>query len=415
MPEQHFRGLERYASLKELDVIAMDMRRKGVCVSMDKLQEHRTKLVGRNSEIRGLLPDMSLGNSGKTHAARDWFFKKKGISPLGYTETGNPTFDAEVLTTLSKHEDVEVAQKAGLVLEFTQNSTLLSRYIDGLPMVDGYIFPTWKVWGTITGRWASSDPNFQNWPEEMLDMVIPRKPENYIVGADYSQLELRIAAILTSAEKLLGYYKNNEDVHTITAREVLFGLSPDQWDGLTKENKKKFRNAAKTIEYAFNYNASDDVTTVWKTIVVELPNITIDQVKFMRKRWFKAHPQIDRWQKAVLREANEKYYTEEVLSGRREYFHNKIVEPNKALNFPVQGFAGELMNRAIKKIAKKLGNGEYLIAQVHDAAYLEGPDPTRLKEILRSSMEQDIALGEHTMNFPIDCKMGKDMKNLGSF
>jgi len=415
MSKQHFRGPERYECLKELDTIAMTMRRNGVCVDLTKLQEHRSKLTSRNKEIQDLLPDILLGSSGKTHNARDWFFKKKGIKPLGYTETGSPIFDGEVLTTLSKHEDTDISKTAKLVLEFTQNATLLSRYINGLPLTGNKIFPTWKVWGTITGRWASSDPNFQNWPGEMLDMIIPRKEENHIVGADYSQLELRIVAILSEDIKLLNYYKNNDDVHTITAKEVLFGLSNTQWAALTKAQQKQFRNVAKTMEYAFNYNASEDVTTVWKTVVIDLPTVTIEQVKFMRKRWFQAHPWITRWQDSVLKKANEEYYTEEILSGRREYFHNKIVEPNKALNFPVQGFGGELMNRAIKKIAKELRMGEYLIAQIHDAAYLEGPDPIRLREILNKAMNQTISLENGIVSFPIEVKYGKNMKDLKEF
>jgi DNA polymerase-1 len=234
---------------------------------------------------------------------------------------------------------------------------------------------------------------------------------HFIAGADYSQLELKLIALLASDQPLLDCYNKGLDVHRITATEVL-----ELRNGTEVE-----RDIAKMVEYGFNYNISEDVRTVWQAAVVKLSDkykdigsvLTMQRMSNYRKRWFRAHPAIRQWQLTSVALAEKNKFVEAPLSGRRRYFHDGHVDPNEVLNFPMQSTAGDLMNRAMLAIDKRVDWAkEGIIAQVHDAAYLEGPDPFRLARILKECMEQTVTLNGHTMTFTVDLGIGKDWKNL---
>jgi DNA polymerase-1 len=252
--------------------------------------------------------------------------------------------------------------------------------------------------GTDKGRsgfWMSANTDRKNW----------------LVGADFSQLELKIVALLAGDEPLLRCYAENKDVHRITATEVL---------GLTNGTEVE-RDLAKIVEYGFLYSASEDVQTVWRQSVAKLsekyPDIgqalTINRMAGFRKRWFAAHPALARWQKKIIQDAERDKFVEAPLSGRRRYFVDGNVDPNEALNFQCQATAADLTNRAVLKIDKELDwSYEYLVAQLHDALYWEGPDPFRLARIIKNGMEQEVHLNGNSLLFNVDLGIGKDLKNL---
>jgi DNA polymerase-1 len=234
---------------------------------------------------------------------------------------------------------------------------------------------------------------------------------NFFIGADFSQLELKIVALLAGDEPLLTCYARNLDVHRITATEVL---------GLTNGTEVE-RDLAKIVEYGFLYSASEDVQTVWRQSVSKLseryPDIgqalTLSRMASFRKKWFAAHPALAKWQLDVIAEAERNKFVEAPLSGRRRYFHDGHVDANETLNFKCQTTAADLTNRAVLAIAPQLNwKTEFLVAQLHDALFLEGPDPIRLGHILKNGMEQEICLNGHVLMFTVDLGIGKDLKNL---
>ena len=260
-----------------------------------------------------------------------------------------------------------------------------------------YIHPSWKVYGTRTGRWSSAEPNAQNVPEDMRNMFIAR-PGMFLASGDYSQLELRIVAMITQDEVLLDYYARGLDVHVETAR-ALFGVTTP-----TKEQ----RHLAKTIEYGVNYNHSDDVSTILASVIVDYPHVTEAVLRQLRKMWFKAHPAIYKWQRDSVKKAKELGYVEEYLTGLRQYYYDDNVDANEVLNFPIQGFAGALANKAILALDKEIrwDAGEAILLQVHDEIVLEGPDVDRLQGLLQKHMPQTITLNNNTMTFPINVHSG---------
>jgi len=390
--------------------IAMRMKLHSVKIDLDKREEHRVELQKRVDVAREQFKALVNGKyrpglNGQARCLSKLFFEDLGCPVITRSaETNQPSLDAQALQSRAAGVDAYASACARAILAIRKPYTLLATYVDGLDLKEKtYIQPEWKPWGTVTGRWSSKEPNFQNWPKKMRDMAVVRRPENWIVAADYSQMELRIVAALAQDPLLLEWYANNEDVHTITAK-MLFNT------GIVTKGQ---RNLAKAVEFSFNYNISTDVTTVWKKLAESYPKLTIWQLKGLRKKWFNAHPAIRHWQLAQIKLAESQGFIEEKLSGRREYFHGGHVDPNQVLNFPVQGFAGTLMNRALVALDKEIRWGEEgIIAQVHDAAYLEGPDPERLAGLLNKHMYQTISYEGFDIEFPIDVEIGKNLLEL---
>jgi len=395
----------------EMYFVAMNMRDGGAKIDVAAVAAHKQVLEGKMAEqaatFQNLTKDLPvqprIGVGGAHPDLKKFFYGTLGVQPKFFSkETGEPSLDVNALERIVADESPQIKEFARPLLAYRKAHKLVSTYVNNLELdVGNYLHIEWKLHGTVTGRWSSS-PNFQNWPKAMRNMVIPRRDKGWIVQADYSQLELRIMAILANDEKLLEWYANNEDVHTKTA-QALFG---------TQSVTKAQRNMAKTIEYGFNYNISDDVTTVWRALVVNCPDLTMAQVKKMRETWFKEHPAIAKWQLEQIRKAEESKYVEEPISGRREYFHDSRVDPNKVLNFPVQGFAGTLMNRAVVDCAKGVDwSQHFIIAQVHDALYIDTTDVPYVAGLLKRTMEQEIELNGAKMKFPIDLQVSKNMKD----
>jgi DNA polymerase-1 len=274
------------------------------------------------------------------------------------------------------------------------------------------IHANWAPHRAVTGRWGCGDPNLQNVPKDMRDLFVPRESTWFLVGADFSALELRLIALLSGDQPLLDCYDKGIDPHWFNAREVL-GMT----QGLEIE-----RDIAKTVAYAFSYNLSEDASTVWKATVVKLSDkypgiaqtVTLNRMQTFRARWFKGHPAIRNWQLESVAAAEANKFVEAPLSGRRRYYHDGHVDPNEVLNYPMQATGADLCNRAVLAIDKEIrwDQGEAIVAQVHDAIYLEGSDPLRLGHLLKKHMEQTVTLNGRTMKFPVDLGIGKDWKNL---
>jgi DNA polymerase I-like protein with 3'-5' exonuclease and polymerase domains len=114
--------------------------------------------------------------------------------------------------------------------------------------------------------------------------------------------------------------------------------------------------------------------------------------------------------------AAKEMYVEAPLSGRRQHYHDGRTVPTEVLNYPIQATAGDIMNRAILQLDKAIRWGqEGILAQVHDAAIIEGPDPDRLVSLLHEHMEQEVELNGSRIKFKIDVKVGRnwaDMKEI---
>ena len=326
------------------------------------------------------------------------FFKLWGVKPRERSEdTGEPKLDRDLLSFECGNSDPLISGTARRILQFRAASKLLSTYVRGLPVEkDGIVRPTFKVYGTKTGRWSSAEPNAQNIPPKMRDMFCAR-PGRWLLASDYSQLELRITALLSGDPKLLEWYRRGYDVHTEVAKDV-FGV-----DAVSKAQ----RSMTKGVVYGMSYGGGAE--TIWRTLLPNFPKVQLAFVKRVIKSWYDEHPDIKVMQEEWMDIARDTCYVEVPLSGRREYFHDGRIEPTKVFNFPIQGSAGDIMNASILHLEKLcVGTDVRIIFQVHDEIVIEGSNPHQMYDMLKKSMERDMTWGGNTVAFPTDSAIGKN-------
>lgn len=408
------RGYEQYEMFLKVDAIGQKMKTRGIQLAKDNLEGHKDAI---NEELfklavafKELVPgDYTMGASGAHPSLGRLFFGKFQVPVVSRSEqTGEASLDSNSLTHyvgLYANSMPAVADVARTILRYRKLSKLLTSYVTNIPRTPGWTtHPTWRVFGARTGRWSATEPAIQTIPKSnkaagtpgMRDIFCAR--EGYtLVECDYSQLELRIVALLSGDEKLLKWYAEGVDVHTLNAKSVFKTDSPS----------KQQRDLAKRVVYGLNYGGS--AATIWKSLVVDFPGLKQEAVEYVVKRWFEDHPAISSWQKDAIAKAQRLGYVEESLSGKRQYYHDGKVKPTEVLNYPIQGAAGYLANKAIMDIDAAFDwDRMYLLMQVHDSTLSE-IRIDHLAEgiaIVRRCMEQEVELGGAKIKFPVDVKVG---------
>lgn len=414
------KGPELYGQLRQTDKVAMKMKERGVMLDRSRFQGHRDNLTKELDKVRGGFRDLeipeefNLGKSGQNPSISRLFFDVFKLPAMAWTDDGKPSLDSKTLKRFCAHEGGQSlpANVARLVYRYRKYTKLLSNYIDGMPADSAdIVHPTWRAFGTRTGRWSATDPAAQTIPKpkwETIDgvkiLVAPgmrdlfrARPGCTIVEADYSQLELRIVALLAGDKKLLEWYANGEDVHTLNAKEVFQVQVPT----------KQQRELAKRVVYGLNYGGS--AQTIWRSLLVDFPGLPFSNVVRVVAGWFASHPAIKSWQDQQIRLARRRLYVEAPISGRRQTYHDGKIVPTEVLNFPIQSTAGDLMNLAILQISKELNWGpEGILFQVHDSAVVEGPDQDRLVSVVKRAMEQEVELMGQRTKFVVDVKVGNN-------
>jgi len=260
------------------------------------------------------------------------------------------------------------------ILEYRELAKLKSTYIDALPkLVDkrtGRIHTNYNQTITATGRLSSSDPNLQNIPirteigREIRKAFIPEEG-NYIISADYSQIELRLMAHISCDQRMIEAFKNGEDIHARTASEI----SGVKLTEVTKEQ----RRAAKTINFGIIYGMSPHGLS-------QALGITHEEAKSYIDKYFEIHSGIKKYMEQVVIEAREKGFLETTFGRRRAIpeinssnFMVRQSAERMAINFPMQGTAADIMKLAMIKLYNEIKDEKdaKIIMQVHDELVLE--------------------------------------------
>jgi DNA polymerase I len=278
---------------------------------------------------------------------------------------------------------------AQLVLDWRQLTKLKSTYTDALQeqinRETGRVHTSYSLSGAQTGRLASTDPNLMNIPirteigRRIRDAFIA-EPGFVILSADYSQIELRLAAHIADVPQLRAAFQEGADIHAMTAQE-LFG-----------EVNRDTRASAKTINFAILYGISR-----WG--LAGRLGITADEAQAMIDRYFERFPGIRNYIGETLTKARETEFTT-TLFGRKTHFprikskvqHERQGAERAAINAPIQGTAADIIKRAMTRIypaleAEGLGRVRMLL-QVHDELVFEVPEEEagRATEIVRTVM-----------------------------
>ena len=301
-------------------------------------------------------------------------FEKLEIKPLKKTPTGKPSTSEEVLQILA--QDYPLPK---LILEHRSLAKLKNTYTDKLPKMinqnTGRVHTSYNQAVAITGRLASSDPNLQNIPIRTVEgrkvreaFIAPKGSK--ILSADYSQIELRIMAHLSKDKRLIQAFKNNEDIHRITAAEI-FNSS---LDAITNEQ----RRYAKVINFGLIYGMGP--FSLAKNL-----NIERSAAQNYIERYFTQYPSVKKYMADAKQIAREKGFVETHF-GRRLWLPEingsngimRAAAERAAINGPMQGTAADLIKLAMIEvhnwIEKEPNINGKMIMQVHDELVFEVPE-----------------------------------------
>ena len=356
-----------------LVTVLSDMERSGVAIDTGMLARHSQQLARRILEIEQEA-HREAGqpfNLGSPKQIQELLFDKLQLPVLAKTPKGVPSTAESVLQELAL--DYPLPR---LILEHRSLSKLKSTYTDKLPLqvcpATGRVHTSYHQAVAATGRLSSSDPNLQNIPirtEEgrRIRQAFVARPGYVLLAADYSQIELRIMAHLSSDTGLLHAFAAGADVHRATAAEV-FGVAPE---AVTSDQ----RRSAKAINFGLIYGMSSFGLARQLGIARGAAQEYID-------RYFARYPGVQNYMEKTRIQAREQGYVETVF-GRRLYLpdinsrngQRRAAAERTAINAPMQGTAADIIKRAMIDVhAWQLsGSGvdATMIMQVHDELVFE--------------------------------------------
>lgn len=364
-------------------------------------------------------------------------FNPKSPSQLGYvlydpngpcklsapkkTDTGQPSTDKDALAKLAEHPFVQT------LLAWREIDYVFTTYIYGSALVvrgDGRVHPSWNTTGARTGRWSSS-PNFQNWPVWLRRAI--EAPEGWvIVGADYSQLELRIMAALCGDPNLIERCKNADegrklepewDPHSFVAShffgESFTGLALDDPD--TKAARKALREVIKSCIYGMNYGAgaAKVLEAIYKKGYQGMP-LNRQLVQQAINKIFELFPGVKRWREETLEWSTTHGQVRSGLLNRWRYFPWNDVQATVAWNYPIQSTGADIINLRLIELAQRRERQHpdvQLMAQVHDALYTLAPEDEAedVAKLITDAMSVELRLHEDAplMPFNATAKIGR--------
>lgn len=382
------------AELPLIEVMA-SMEREGVKVNGRFLEEFGADLKSRISQLEeeiysqagcefNINSPLQLGNV---------LFETLGLPPLGKKTKRGYSTSADVLEKIKdKHPIVNS------VLVYRNLTKLNSTYVEGMkPLIcqDGKIRAHFQQTVTATGRISCTEPNLQNIPiRQELGRTLRKAftaddEEHVLIGADYSQIELRVLAHLSGDDDLIKAFNNGEDIHRATASRAL-GVP---FDKVTPQE----RSRAKAVNFGVIYGMSGFGLS-------EELNISRKEAEKYIQEYFLKHGKVKEYMDRQISMCREKGYSETIL-GRKRPIHEinatsymiRQLGERLAMNSPIQGSAADIIKLAMIKVYRKLKESfpdTKLLLQVHDELILCAPkkDKEAVKALLKENMEDAISL-----------------------
>ncbi len=400
--------------------VLAQMEYRGIKLDVAQLDHMNTEITQEITEVEKQMYDMAgyEFNIASPSQLADVLFTKLQLPTAGVKrgKTGYSTGQSELDKLRGQHPIIELIER------YRELSKLQNTYVTALPkLVDeqGRIHTTFNQDVAATGRLSSTDPNLQNIPvrtdmgRKVRDAFVPEKG-NVFVNADYSQFELRLAAVLAGDEKMINDFNAGTDIHTKTAAEVY----KVPLDTVTKAQ----RSAAKVVNFGVLYGMSIHG-------LMAAAGMTFHEAKNFIDEYNKVRAKLVAYTKSVVKKAHDDGYVETMYGRRRPtpdvHSSNFVVRQaaeRAAANMPIQGTEADLMKKAMVIIEDKLchdvtrassdtgqseKNGSSLperqasseesatsslgemLLQVHDSILVECPkeNAEKVAEILQSTME----------------------------
>jgi len=339
------------------------------------------------------------------------------IAGLKKTKKGSFATSASVLEDLAFKGHIFPK----LVLDWRQVSKLRNTYSDALP---DHINPSTKrvhtsflLAATTTGRLASSDPNLQNIPIKSEDgkdirKAFTAKKDHLLISADYNQIEMRILADLADVKELKKAFKNEEDIHSLTASQI-FNIN-------IKKVGQDHRRKAKAINFGIIYGIS-------QYGLAKQINVSNYEAEEFLNAYFAKFPEIKVYMDNTIKFCRKSGYVNNIF-GRRSHF-NAINDKNfnirnfqerAAINAPIQGSASEIMRLAMIRLEKKLKDQKNLkskmLLQIHDELIFEVPknDVKAIVKLIKEEMTSVAESDYHSFSIPltVDINSGENWGSL---
>ena len=387
-------GLMRNLELPLIEILA-DMEMEGIRLDVGRLaglaRQMRERLGALTREIHEAAGHAFNINSSKQVATV--LFEEIGLKPVKTGKTGYST-DLSVLEKLAGQHPL-----ARLLVEYRAYEKLLSTYVEPLPAMvhpeTGRLHCSFSQTITATGRLSCHDPNLQNIPvrtelgREIRRAFLPNRPGEVLLAADYSQIELRILAHLSGDKELVEAFRQNQDIHRLTAAKI-FGCVPEM---VTDE----MRSQAKVVNFGILYGMS-------ATRLADEFGISRPAAQRFIDEYFAAYPGVKAWTQAVIEEGREAGSVK-TLSGRirrvpdlrsRSSQARRAAE-RIAVNTPVQGAAADMIKMAMIGIHRRLRGSKLqarMLLQIHDELVFSTPadEAEQLAALAIEEMESALPL-----------------------
>ena len=326
------------------------------------------------------------------------------IAGLKKTKKGSFATSASVLEDLA----FKGHKFPKLVLDWRQVSKLKNTYSDSLPE---HINPNTKrvhtsflLAATTTGRLASSDPNLQNIPIKSEDgrdirKAFTSRKNHLLISADYNQIEMRILADLADVKELKKAFKNDEDIHSLTASQI-FNVD-------IKKVDQDQRRKAKAINFGIIYGIS-------QYGLAKQINVSNYEAEEFLDAYFAKFPEIKIYMNDTIKFCRKSGYVNNIF-GRRSHFNGindknfnvRNFQERAAINAPIQGSASEIMRLAMIRLNKKLSNKKNIqskmLLQIHDELIFEVPknNEKTMVKLIKDEMASVVKSDHHSFSIPL--------------
>lgn len=407
LEEEKLTHLMDTIELPLVEVLA-GMEQNGVYVNRAHLAEKTEEVAGRLQTIEAAIYEMA-GHDFNLNSPKQLgvvLFEELGLPVRKKTKTGYST-NAEVLESLRfEHPIVEQ------ILAYRLWSKLKSTYLDGITGLirtdTGRVHTSFNQTVTATGRLSSSDPNLQNIPVRTEEgrmiraLFEPGEGYDYLLSADYSQIELRLLAHMSGDENFIDAFKRGQDIHARTAAEV-FGIP-------LEEVTPDLRRHAKAVNFGIVYGISDFG-------LARNLHISRKEAGDYISRYFERYPGVRAFMDKVVAEAHETGYVTTMFGRRRELpaiksrnYNQRMLAERMAMNTPIQGTAADVIKLAMIAAFRKLkeaGLKSRILLQVHDELVLEVKESEleTVQAILHEAMEHVVSL---SVPLSIDVHWGRN-------
>jgi len=348
----------KYLELTETEGVYIDQEKypvalKQITQEVSDLEKELCKIAGKTLNWNSS-PQMA-----------NLLFTELKLPVLETTPTGKPSTSGEnVLPRLrDKHPIINV------LLDYREKIKLSQFLISWGTMMDrtGRVHPSFKLHGTVTGRLSCKDPNFQQVPRDVFLRSLFTAPQGWVfVEADYSQVELRVAAMLANETNMKRAYQTGQDIHQNTASLVM-GIPMDK---VTKEDRKK----AKAVNFGFLYGMSSKKFKDYARDKYQV-TLTDNEASQFRTRFFDAYPELLAWHDRQRRIVQKYGYVRSPIGRKRRL--PEINSPDRgvkaeaerqSINSPVQGFASDMCLFSMVRLSQEIPRDQFkVVGLVHDA------------------------------------------------